>query len=332
VIKQDATSSASMLNGSTVGAFVRGANFPDFTLDRWTGSAWATVASATGEIATLQFTRNGRYIVVNTGTVATASQFIRWGDLVGGTFAFDDGTLRTILRNTSGAWTDKVTNRVSLELDPDEMTGSEPTSGTAGKVWFSDYGVIAHDYTATSQIFRIRIPTSQTALDYYTGKFIVGPVAVFGWSHDRTWSIREEHDVEVVTRPGGFRHGVKRAPTRRVLQIGWVDTSIDESQTLAGLSASFVPDYVAANVNPSATRHATISDVLGIMREQSGPSDPVIMLRAIKPGAASQQYLGSHLWIHGRIETTDPQVDNLLGREATDPMSKLNQIAITEEV
>ena len=332
VIKQDATSSASMLNGSTVGAFVRGANFPDFTLDRWTGSAWATVASATGEITTLQFTRNGRYIVVNTGTVATASQFIRWGDLVGGTFAFDDGTLRTILRNTSGAWTDKVTNRVSLELDPDEMTGSEPTSGTAGKVWFSDYGVIAHDYAATSQIFRIRIPTSQTARDYYTGKFIVGPVAVFGWSHDRTWSLREEHDVEVVTRPGGLRHGVKRAPTRRVLQIGWVDTSIDESQTLAGLSASFVPDYVAANTNPSATRHATISDVLGIMREQSGPSDPVIMLRAIKPGASSQQYLGSHLWIHGRIETTDPQVDNLLGREATDPMSKLNQIAITEEV
>ena len=144
--------------------------------------------------------------------------------------------------------------------------------------------------------------------------------------------MREEHDVDLVTRPGGMRTATKRGPPRRALEVTWVQTSIDETLIRKTLTASALPDYVAANTNPSATRHSTISDVMGTLRMQSGPKDPVIFIRQIAPGQASQQYTTSDLWIHGRVETTDPQMDNVVGREATNPLGKLNTILIVEEV
>jgi hypothetical protein len=143
--------------------------------------------------------------------------------------------------------------------------------------------------------------------------------------------MREEHDVDLTTRPGGLRTAVKRSPPRRTLQVAWVETSVDEMQLLKGIDAANLPDYVAVGTNPSAARHSTISDVLGIIRQQSGPRDPIVFIRRIKEGAGSEEYVGSHLWIHGRIETTDPQVDNVLGREGADPLNKLNTILIVEE-
>ena len=330
VVQPDSAGSTSLFLSESVGVFVRGANFPDFTISRWDGAAWVTIATATGKLDGLKWARAGRFVTVDLGGGSgTAAQFIRWGDAVGGTFEFSSTVHRKIVAHSSGAWTDGTTARPVFELA--DIDDSEGTSGTAGELWFPEFGVVAHDYTATANIFRIQIQACHTRDDYYTGKFIVGSVHPFGWPHDRGWAMREEHDVDLTTRPGGLRTAVKRSPPRRTLQVAWVETSIDEMQLLKGIDASNLPDYVSANANPSAPRHSTISDVLGIIRQQSGPRDPIVFIRQIKQGAGSEQFIGSHLWIHGRIETTDPQVDNVLGREASDPMNKLNTILIVEE-
>jgi hypothetical protein len=334
VVNLDATSGKSRTLGESIGIFVRGANFPTFTLSRWNGSAWVTVGTATGKIGPLAWRRNGEFVELDTGTTATISQFVRWGDFDGGTMKLDGSpaVYRKVERHTSGAWSSGTASRPVFQLA--DTKASDPTAGTEGELWTTDYGVVVHDHGngSGSNIYRIQIPASQTAVDYYTGKFIVGGVHPFGWPHDRNWSMREEHDVDLVTRPGGMRTATKRGPPRRALEVTWVQTSIDETLIRKALTASALPDYVAANANPSATRHSTISDVMGTLRIQSGPKDPVIFIRQIAPGQASQQYTTKDLWIHGRVETTDPQMDNVVGREATNPLGKLNTILIVEEV
>lgn len=334
VVNLDATSGKSRTLGESIGIFVRGANFPAFTLSRWNGSAWVTVGTATGKIGPLAWRRNGEFVELDTGTTATISQFVRWGDFDGGTMRLDGSpdVYRKVERHTSGAWSSGTASRPVFQLA--DTKASDPTAGTEGELWTTDYGVVVHDHGngSGSNIYRIQIPASETAADYYTGKFIVGGVHPFGWPHDRNWSMREEHDVDLVTRPGGMRTATKRGPPRRALEVTWVQTSIDETLIRKTLTASALPDYVAANANPSATRHSTISDVMGTLRMQSGPKDPVIFIRQIAPGQASQQYTTKDLWIHGRVETTDPQMDNVVGREATNPLGKLNTILIVEEV
>ena len=330
IIKQDSSSSRSQFLSGSVGIFVRGANFPDFTLARHDGtSTWTTIATATGKLDGLSWKRNGRYVLVDAGNAGTTGQFIRWGDAVGGTFEFSSTVHRKIVAHTSGTWTDETGAVPVFELEG--VDDSEGNSGTAGEVWFPDFGVVVHDYASTEQIFRIQIQAAHTTADDYRGKFIVGSVHPFGFPHDRGWSIAEEHDVDLITRPGGLRHGVKRGPPRRSLNISWTDATIDETQTLSTLTSSNIPDYVAANSNASATRYSTASDVMGIVRQQTGPKDPIVFLRQIKQGVSSEQYIGGLLWIHGRIETTDPQYDNVVGREAVNPFVKINTIVIVEE-
>jgi hypothetical protein len=334
VVNLDATSGKSRTLGESIGIFVRGANFPAFTLSRWNGSAWVTVGTATGKIGPLAWRRNGEFVELDTGTTATISQFVRWGDFDSGTMKLDGSpaVYRKVERHTSGAWSSGTASRPVFQLA--DTKASDPTAGTEGELWTTDYGVVVHDHGngSGSSIYRIQIPASETAANYYTGKFVVGGVHPFGWPHDRNWSMREEHDVDLVTRPGGMRTATKRGPPRRALEVTWVQTSIDETLIRKTLTASALPDYVAANANPSATRHSTISDVMGTLRMQSGPKDPVIFIRQIAPGQASQQYTTKGLWIHGRVETTDPQMDNVVGREATNPLGKLNTILIVEEV
>jgi len=200
------------------------------------------------------------------------------------------------------------------------------------KIRRKDFGIVIHSYSDTYHALRIKIPSQATADgDYRIGQLFLGHVQAFARPHDLGWSEILEMDVEQGRRTGGTRRDRKRGPSRRLVEIAWVDSWTDATQIRASQPD---PDFIRAQTSAAVavgTPRDTIEMVAGLHDEQDGSVSPVLYLKKITTTTAGTHALTDRReFVYGRLETS-PRIDNTLGRQGTSDANRLNTITIREE-
>lgn len=345
VFKLESLFAENLFDNATIGAFLFGSNLKQFKIQRWSGAAWVDVidADATDGFSGLKYTRVGSKLVPNAGVPTEGQKFLWSEEHAGDTFDLGAGDTKAdrykkLTHNSSGAWigNDSTTKTPTCVIDPDYLTGAEASSGT-GSIWCKDFGGVAHEVTATDELWRLYIPSQTTAdRDYRIGTFMFGHAEFFGHQYDRGWGTIRIHNVEIIEQPGGAMRGRKRGPSRREFTFGWGETAVQVQQAFKDFTADASPDYVAATDGgiPVATRADTIRMIEGLTDRVGGASGPVVLLRQVDfhaAGAGTTQDIndGREL-VLGRV-MTDPTMNSPYGKQSATEMERMDTITFREE-
>lgn len=186
--------------GRSVALAVVGANWRTTYLERWTGSAWATVATLD-----LAVTTSGNATLLAAGADVALLQGIEVdaGELIGGTLVFASGDYRRIVANTAGVVVAPGARVRFAGADGTETDGTCTVLASTGAV-----AAAAHN---VSDRWRVRIPSQTTAEGYFeAAKVLIG-----GWVQP---GLNDEHGRVVQVSPTVDQRGDlrtrRRAPGR----------------------------------------------------------------------------------------------------------------------
>jgi len=315
-------------------AFVN-CNIKEAYIEGYNGTLWTQVARlrASDNFTGLKYSREGRLIQVDTGQSQTADRYFFRELHAGDTFDFgtsDPVVLRKIAHNTEGAFTDSATVRPTIVLADDDLSGSEPSSGT-GSVWRRDFAAVVYQ-TSTYRAWRIRIPAHKTADGYYQiGNFVIGSPAIFGTPNDRGFSNALRFNVDYNDAPSGRRSFRRRGKPRRSVEFALANTAVDLNNVQAD---SPVPHYVTPDGStPLAAVADTSRQIEGIVHRCTEQGLPTVYVsRLDKLSGSTVEALNEPLrWIYGRLRT-NPRRDHVLGTEGVSEVERLNTVTVQEEI
>ena len=315
-------------------AFVN-CNIKEAYIEGYNGTLWTQVARlrAWENFSGLKYSREGRLVQVDTGQSQTADRYFFRELHAGDTFDFgtsDPVVLRKIAHNTEGAFTDSATVRPTIVLADDDLSGSEPSSGT-GSVWRRDFAAVVYQ-TSTYQAWRIRIPAHKTADGYYQiGNFVIGSPAIFGTPTDRGFSNALRFNVDYNDAPSGRRSFRRRGKPRRSVEFALANTAVDLNNVQAD---SPVPHYVTPDGStPLAAVADTSRQIEGIVHRCTEQGLPTVYVsRLDKLSGSTTETLNEPLrWIYGRLRT-NPRRDHVLGTEGVSEVERLNTVTVEEEI
>ena len=315
-------------------AFVN-CNIKEAYIEGYNGTLWTQVARlrASDNFTGLKYLRSGRMVQVDTGQSQTADRYFFRELHAGDTFDFgtsDPVVLRKIAHNTEGAFTDSATVRPTIVLADDDLSGSEPSSGT-GSVWRKDFAAVVYQVT-DCQMWRIRIPAHKTADGYYQiGSFVIGSPAIFGTPNDRGFSNALRFNVDYNDAPSGRRSFRRRGKPRRSVEFALANTAVDLNNVQAD---SPVPHYVTPDGStPLAAVADTSRQIEGIVHRCTEQGLPTVYVsRLDKLSGSTVEALNEPLrWIYGRLRT-NPRRDHVVGTEGVSEVERLNTVTVEEEI
>ena len=298
----------------------------------------ATVATVDLRIP-IAYSQSGGGVRMSTTGTLKLGPWVAANELAGGYFQGASGAVVRIAGNTSGSLTigsPVAERRAVLRLEEEASSGSG-----SGYIWPPRALVLAYlrgseDLTSVA----LSIAGTESAHpDGYRGigTACIGPVRVLGRAPDRSTSIEMEPGASIETMPDGSRYTVDRAPNRRRVEVGILDSHVDVSQ-VRSLTAS--PDYIVvsshASASPAAARYGDPLHVVGLVEEvgrspvvwlpripiDSGTGDNVVAYTTQRAGGA----LYARITNAARIEQVPA------GITGVSDMYRLTVLAFEEEV
>lgn len=240
----------------------------------------------------------------DTGVIYPASSggtvdgvYVAEGSLIGCQFEFADGKIRTIVDNTEGVLTSGSTvaeKRCRIRVDG--LTGSEDTTGT-GYIW-PQRALILHYLRGTREVTQVQIEIASAA-GYDSrgyreiGVAAIGEVSVLGRAFDRTSSDEIAAGVEVFEGVDGGSVASRRGPTRRTVELAFVESPTFLGQVRSGGSPDYVTVSASGSALPAATELGIPMTAEGIYRRTGGAALPVVPIRRIPRDTGS----GSALYV-----------------------------------
>jgi len=335
VFDPEADFTEASFSGTSLLVGVYGSVLREFYFEGWDGAAWNQLIHAEGFefFDGLKYARKGGNVAVDTGQSQTAERYFFREAHAGDVFDFgttDPYVLRTIKNNTEGAFTDSTTVRPTLILEPSELDGSEPSSGT-GKVWRRDFAGITHAASGY-QKYRLRIPAHKTPIGRYRiGSLFIGTIAALGTPNDRGFSNAMEFNVDYGQSPSGRRSARRRGPPRRSVEFALANTAVDLSDVQAD---SPVPHYVTPNgSDPIAAVADTSRQIEGVILRASEAGLPVVYVARMDKlsGTNVETITEPNRMLYGRLRT-NPRRDHVVGTEGSTEVERLNTVTVEEEV
>ena len=228
---------------------------------------------------------------------AVAGVYVAEGSLIGCQFEFADGKIRTIVDNTEGVLTSGSTvaeKRCRIRVDG--LTGSEDTVGT-GYIW-PQRALILQYLRGTREVTQVQIEiASSVSADSRgyreIGVVAIGEVSVLGRAFDRTASDEIAAGVEVFEGTDGASVASRRGPTRRTVELAFVESPTFLGEVRSGGSPDYVTVSASGSALPAATELGIPMTAEGIYRRTDGAILPVVPIRRIPRDTGS----GSALYV-----------------------------------
>ncbi len=322
---------ATLLDTSTWGVGVYGASTCDVQLHGWDPAAeeWAALTSGSSWVEGLEYERVGDAVTLDTTAAvpATTPTYIERDMLAGAVIDLGGGVLRRVARNTDGRWGAGTVRRPVLYLDPEYLTGSEPTSGTC-RIGPAERGqvILVH---GLDRYEKVRITYGQGyGSGVRVGTVVVGALLLFGREYSWGRVLETEPNVQMTTLRGGTRHTRIEGPPRRAVDFGWADGVITRP-----LWGEYAPDYVRAYTGggPVATAADVGSMLEGLLRQLDGPHRPLVYLPAVPSDQVEARLLWPSAHLYGRW-VGGIRREPYLGDELESEVERIASIRIEEEV
>lgn len=304
---------------------------------RTAADVWQHVTTIDRFLA-ITYARAGSSLVPSTSGGAVAGPYLHRDELVGG-YVIIEGVSRKIIGNTEGHWsTGPVSQkRAAIYLEPCELNGDEPTSGTIPLI-FPDSLTLVHMGGATSRGWRLLLhPIPDPAITAAPpggriagGVLALGPVVVLGAPAER--EVRTVHETQLgdLVLPDGSRRTRVTGPLRRrvTIPLGLVDVTsargLGDGDYVRGTSTTGAP--------PVAHRHDLPLMLEGLMSQIDGEHTPVVWIPRLSAGPPDVETLlvgragGA---IYGRA--TWGGYRQVLGDAMDSEVFDLSALTITEE-
>lgn len=304
---------------------VRNANFD--RLEVATGDAtptYTTVGTLDLRFPAVNFTRSGDAVSI-AGAPGSVTRWLHADEMVGGYLDFGSGVRCRILSHTAGYMANTATVKPVFRIDD---SGSAPASGSMTPIHHSGILVLSGYTPASARYWRLRIPSQQTAENYYeAGTISLGAILVPGkrWADGFTFAV--EPIVSSSDSQSGTRRIEERGTPRRRLTVSWSHGS--KIDRLRG-NASQV-DHLSAG--PSTPALAGRDDVLWQLealqgRAQSGRL-PVVVVPQIPTQTST--ITDPSLYLFGVVEGT-VQAAQVVGDEGVDEYVRVESLTVTELV
>ena len=314
--------------GNSIGIYLGNINFEYCELEAAPAggifNTIATLSAKTGQQG-MGFTRNGDELTVSAAFPGTNSVHWYTYNTLRGSYLkmIDSGAqgvtrIRKILHNSEGAWRGSGTKTSRLILDGVQPTdpGGDTAASTC-EIWSKDLLFVIND-VAKYAAFRIRIPSQNTYEgDFRIGTLLMGHMAWFGRQYSHGRILGTDPNTEVTTSRSGARRASNLGPSRRSVQLGWVD-GVDTSE-IGTTPTEPVPNIVSAYTGGGAVAAPadTPWKVPGLAEALRGAFTPVVYVPSyVRPAAASTDttFVNRNLFLYSRL-VTPVQVENILGDE-----------------
>ena len=256
---------------------------------------------------------------VDTSGTSTTEIYLRAGELRGSYFLFSvGGKMRPILDNTEGRFSNDGDAALPI-LTLGGIDGTEPTSGSAGKIVFSRATlIVAMTATAEYGAFALRWAS---APDLYEAQircsiFAVCPVEPLLYARDWGTAYRQEDPSEIYESRSGMRRGRSRMTVpRRILALPlttlWDQRPLDAPSTISRITYKA---YSNASYPVAGASGDEFGKLLGAWRRAKGVRYPLVWIPRISTSATTQTLLGSAAGFYCRI-TSPPQFTDDFGRD-----------------
>jgi len=279
--------------GGLVGYYLDGlVNVPQFTIK----NSGATIG-AVDLRTSFAYTHDTGVIYPSASGSTVDGVYVAEGSLVGSQFEFADGKVRTIVDNTEGVLTSGSTvaeKRCRIRVDG--LDGTEDTSGT-GYIW-PRRALILHYLRGTREVTQVQLEIGASvgadSRGYREiGVAAIGEVSVLGRAFDRTASDEIAAGVEVFEGIDGGSVVSVRGPTRRTVELAFVESPTFLGQPRSGGAPDYVTVSASGGALPAATEFGVPMTLEGIYRRTDGASLPVVPIRRIPRDSGS----GSALYV-----------------------------------
>ena len=326
--------------GQLLGVMFVDANFPAaevYGLDA--GGAFVLIGTLNRRAqAGLHWSRSHR--IIDPAAGGAAVPWFAYTHILAGSYLSFAGSgegrkTRRIQTNEAGRWNAATNATQNTRVLLESIDGTEGTSGTGAELWMRDSAHVVPLTTAFRRL-RIRILPADTAEGYFRiGSLVVGhvhPTGSFldepGWGHVREWS----YDWEMVEGRTGTRDISALGPTRRAVEIAWVD-----GVNALGTQTQTNPNWILGWSGGSAV--AVPSDVPwsvpGLIDRLSGAVNPIGYLSAfdIPPSPTTVVNITDRtLQMYGRIMTESIRADNVNGDTQSGEVIRVGTCRMEEEV
>lgn len=327
--------------GALIGVYLGEANFGTAELyGKNAVNAWVKICDVDLRAKTaLKWTRNDRLVQPDVSGANAVPYYLPTNILADSHIKLDQGQQEAakvykIETNSAGTWgqggSGSLQTRILLDAVP---TVSGTTSGVAAELWIKDCLTVV-PLTAAYKSFKLKIAAQDTAEGYFTlGAFNFGQVfplgsylMEYGWGRAMEWAT----SVEQVEGRSGIRSVQNLSPTRRAVELAWVDGV--ETSGLMDANPNWV---VGWNGGQPVVVPADVPYSLPGLVEYLGGADKLVTYCAAFAvpvnGTTAIHTTDRRLLLHGRFVSESLRVDNVLGDEGKTELLRLGTGRIEEE-
>lgn len=283
-----ASTRANWLGNYSIGVAFLNTNFRTAYLEYWDGAAWqiAGTYDAATDFSALRFNRSGDMITPATGGASTFGRYLHAEEAVGAVMELSATKFRRIAEHTPGTWdTVNTTARPTIRLEGTD--GSEPASGTTGKIYARNGVLIVHKVETHYTRWRVRIP-AQTTPDgqFRGGVMLLGGVHAFGRQWSKGWSMDAEPNATITEDTRGTTRVEENGRVVRQWSVAWPDTVRQKGLQQAATTA---PDYLAPDGagKPLVARNDVPWALVGMLQKVQSGKIPVVLLRSFPDATSS---------------------------------------------
>jgi hypothetical protein len=307
-----------------------------------TGSLWGDVGGIWSKLAdidlafgqaSLHWLRYGNRVVVDTGAATAAADYFPANILEGSHFEMDTGgdpVIRRITTNSEGAWNNATTKRPVLDLEG--VLGSDPASGTTGRIWSKDAVLFVHDATRYRR-YKLKIDAQPTAEGVLRcGLAVLGHAFIMGRQYSAGRIRETQPNTEITTHRSGTRTSRELGTPRRTAEFAWSQI-VPAGQIF---KTNPTPDYVLGAVGgqPAASTRDTLHSLAGWIEHLRGAHTPVIYCDSV-PLAANTGVVTTIVnrarFLYSRI-TSVFRIENVLGNESETEANNATGVTLEEEL
>lgn len=325
-----------------IGIYLDRINFKDFEVEVRQAGVWVSLGTFNASYGVSYNTVGDCVIPIQTGANGSSRRYFYRNEMAGGTLQYPSNEVRPIVKNTSGIDNEGTpeSKRVTWYLDPDSITGLEPSGpATGAQVWYPRVLVLL-SLTGDTVTQGVRITIRPGGVSpapyqgyYEIGQLCIGEIFTFGWAPDNTRSVARELADEIIEEVDGTRSISKLGKIdRRRAEISWARNSRQTEIQNAG-SPNYITSTTAAGAEPVASRFGTPIEFDGFLAEH-GKRPLVYMPRFGRSGSTSIT-LTSHYCrgtIYGRFVPDTYRVETAAGIAEQTETVRTSVVTIEEEI
>jgi hypothetical protein len=301
---------------------MRGLNGRDYRIEKYASGAWSTLADVNTVVASGAMTRAGNTVAFSGGVASATNRYIPPDALTGGTVKMS-GTpaLFKIAGNESGFMQPPANTKAAV-LRIDGATTSSPTFYSSAEVWSPNLCVVINLKGADLAAVRVSLLSQETAdLDLRAGTMFVGyGVPLREYSNGWTWNVEANSDIK--EQQSGSRRGIQNGPTRRVVELAWIDPVNTSPINGAGASPNFSEASGNSGALPVLVEGETPYRIAGITDQTAGGVIPGILLPRVDYVANGssdvQVFRLPYDTVYGRM-TGRTRLEHVTGNEGNGP-------------